>query len=75
MLQVIVTGVLLGGLYAIIGVGMSLVFGIMRPDQSRPRRSDDPGHLHHHDPDERDGDSDLGFRHSFHSRPCWSSAL
>ncbi len=30
MLQVIVTGVLLGGLYAIIGVGMSLVFGIMR---------------------------------------------
>jgi branched-chain amino acid transport system permease protein len=30
MLQVIVTGILLGGLYAIIGVGMSLVFGIMR---------------------------------------------
>ena len=28
--QAIVTGVLLGGLYAIIGIGMSLIFGIMR---------------------------------------------
>ena len=28
--QSIVTGILLGGLYAIIGIGMSLVFGIMR---------------------------------------------
>lgn len=28
--QAIVTGVLLGGLYAIIGVGMSLIFGIMK---------------------------------------------
>ncbi|MDR1571488.1 MAG: branched-chain amino acid ABC transporter permease [Clostridiales Family XIII bacterium] len=30
LLQSIVTGVLLGGLYAIIGVGMSMIFGIMR---------------------------------------------
>lgn len=30
LLQSIVTGVLLGGLYAIIGVGMSLIFGIMK---------------------------------------------
>jgi branched-chain amino acid transport system permease protein len=29
MLQVIITGILLGGLYSMIGVGMSLVFGIM----------------------------------------------
>lgn len=29
MIQVIVTGILLGGLYSMIGVGMSLVFGIM----------------------------------------------
>ena len=28
--QAIVTGVLLGGLYAIIGIGMSLIFGIMK---------------------------------------------
>ena len=30
MLQYLVQGVLLGGLYAIIGIGMSMVFGIMR---------------------------------------------
>ena len=30
MLQCIVTGILLGGLYSMIGIGMSLVFGIMR---------------------------------------------
>ena len=30
LLQSIVTGLLLGGLYAIIGVGMSLIFGIMK---------------------------------------------
>ena len=29
MIQVIITGILLGGLYSMIGVGMSLVFGIM----------------------------------------------
>ena len=29
MIQCIVTGILLGGLYSMIGVGMSLVFGIM----------------------------------------------
>lgn len=29
MIQVIVTGILLGGLYSMIGIGMSLVFGIM----------------------------------------------
>lgn len=29
MLQCIVTGILLGGLYAMIGIGMSMVFGIM----------------------------------------------
>lgn len=30
MLQCIVTGILLGGLYSMIGIGMSLVFGIMK---------------------------------------------
>ena len=30
LLQCIVTGILLGGLYAVIGVGMSIVFGIMK---------------------------------------------
>ena len=30
MLQYLVQGILLGGLYAIIGIGMSMVFGIMR---------------------------------------------
>lgn len=30
MLQSIVTGILLGGLYSVIGIGMSLVFGIMK---------------------------------------------
>ena len=30
LVQSIVTGILLGGLYAVIGIGMSLVFGIMR---------------------------------------------
>jgi branched-chain amino acid transport system permease protein len=30
MLQCIITGVLLGGLYSMIGIGMSLVFGIMK---------------------------------------------
>ena len=30
MLQCIITGILLGGLYSMIGIGMSLVFGIMR---------------------------------------------
>ena len=30
LIQSIVTGILLGGLYAVIGIGMSLVFGIMR---------------------------------------------
>ena len=29
MIQCIVTGILLGGLYSMIGIGMSLVFGIM----------------------------------------------
>ena len=29
MLQCLIQGVLLGGLYAIIGIGMSMVFGIM----------------------------------------------
>lgn len=30
MLQCIITGILLGGLYSMIGIGMSLVFGIMK---------------------------------------------
>ena len=30
LLQSIITGILLGGLYAVIGIGMSMVFGIMR---------------------------------------------
>ena len=30
LIQSIVTGILLGGLYAVIGIGMSLVFGIMK---------------------------------------------
>ena len=30
LLQCIVSGILLGGLYAIIGIGLSIVFGIMK---------------------------------------------
>ena len=29
LIQSIVTGLLLGGLYAVIGIGMSIIFGIM----------------------------------------------
>ena len=43
LLQLAISGFLLGGVYSLIALGLSLIFGVMRVIQLRPWRDDGLG--------------------------------
>ena len=40
MIELAINGVFVGALYALFGLGLAITFGLMKTDQSRPRRHD-----------------------------------